>query len=62
MARLIFTSIGIAYIAFWTGWGIALVGQVPDAPLEVYTWKLPFSLFLMTAPPFVLGLFAGLDE
>jgi len=52
--------LGIAWIAFWVGDGVASVGQ--STSCLTYTWNLPVGLLTMCGIPFVLGLWAGLSD
>jgi cytochrome c biogenesis protein CcdA len=52
---------GIAYIAVYTGYGIAKIGTLMISTTETYPWSTPLMLSVALAIPFLLGFFAGQD-
>lgn len=52
----------ITYISILFGITISKVGDLPNIPLEPYSWHLPILMLLVGGFPFLLGYLAGKDS
>lgn len=50
------------YIAFWIGLSVASVGDMPNLPLEPYSWRLPLEMIALIIPIAGLAYFAGKED